>query len=313
MAALVQSPAVTFASVRVVARSRNVVPAAAARAATVTRGASLPRGASTKMTVGTRTAVMMMTSTDRGSSRANAVVTRASSRTDGADDYVPWTDPSRVGLVALWLGLGSVAALVAPKGTTDFDMNLVTTLIGSPFSGAVNPIFESLFNSLGVVPAVYAALLLPGAKDQPRIPTVPPLAASFALGFFALGPYLITREPRTDPVSKSSLGWATRTIFESKIFAGFNALFATFLIGYGAVNFSADALEGFVTMWKTQSALACVSSCDLAVLSIAMYGAVSEDMKRRGCYDAGKAAAFCAVPVLGPCVYLVTRPSLPEN
>jgi hypothetical protein len=311
MAALVQCSAVTFASrassVRVVARSRNVVAAA-----TVTRGASLPRGASTKMTVGTR---VMMTSTDRGSSRANAVVTRASSSSsaDGADDYVPWTDPSRLGLVALWLGLGSVAALVAPKGTTDFDMNLVTTLIGSPFSGAVNPIFESLFNSLGVVPAVYAALLLPGAKDQPRIPTVPPLAASFALGFFALGPYLITREPRTDPVSKSSLGWATRTIFESKIFAGFNALFATFLIGYGAVNFSADALEGFVTMWRDQSALACVSSCDLAVLSIAMYGAVSEDMKRRGCYDAGKAAAFCLVPVLGPCVYLVTRPSLPEN
>ena len=196
MAALVQSPAVTFASrassVRVVARSRNVVAAA-----TVTRGASL-RGASTKMTVGTR---VMMTSTDRGSSRANAVITRASSSssTDGADDYVPWTDPSRLGLVALWLGLGSVAALVAPKGTTDFDMNLVTTLIGSPFSGAVNPIFESLFNSLGVVPAVYAALLLPGAKDQPRIPTVPPLAASFALGFFALGPYLITREPRDGP------------------------------------------------------------------------------------------------------------------
>ena len=310
MAALVQCSAVTFASrassVRVVARSRNVVAAA-----TVTRGASL-RGASTKMTVGTR---VMMTSTDRCSSRANAVITRASSSssTDGADDYVPWTDPSRLGLVALWLSLGSVAALVAPKGTTDFDMNLVTTLIGSPFSGAVNPIFESLFNSLGVVPAVYAALLLPGAKDQPRIPTVPPLAASFALGFFALGPYLITREPRTDPVSKSSLGWATRTIFESKIFAGFNALFATFLIGYGAVNFSADALEGFVTMWRDQSALACVSSCDLAVLSIAMYGAVSEDMKRRGCYDAGKAAAFCLVPVLGPCVYLVTRPSLPEN
>ena len=311
MAALVQCSAVTFASrassVRVVARSRNVVAAA-----TVTRGASQTRGASTKMTVGTR---VMMTSTDRGSSRANAVVTRASSSssTDGGDDYVPWTDPSRLGLVALWLGLGSVAALVAPKGTTDFDMNLVTTLIGSPFSGAVNPIFESLFNSLGVVPAVYAALLLPGAKDQPRIPTVPPLAASFALGFFALGPYLITREPRTDPVSKSSLGWATRTIFESKIFAGFNALFATFLIGYGAVNFNADALEGFVTMWRDQSALACVSSCDLAVLSIAMYGAVSEDMKRRGCYDAGKAAAFCLVPVLGPCVYLVTRPSLPEN
>ena len=85
------------------------------------------------------------------------------------------------------MALGSTAALVAPQGTAAFDQELITTLISAPFSGAANPIFEALFNSLGVVPAVYAALLLPGAKDQPRIPALPPIAASFALGFFALG------------------------------------------------------------------------------------------------------------------------------
>ena len=83
---------------------------------------------------------------------------------------------------------------------TAFDTELITSLISSPFSGANNPIFEALFNSLGVVPAVYAALLLPGAEDQPRLPALPPIAASFALGFFALGPYLILREPREGPV-----------------------------------------------------------------------------------------------------------------
>ena len=123
--------------------------------------------------------------------RSNATAIRASPDPPGRRDVRAVADPTRLGLVALWLGLGSVAALVAPKGTADFDAGLVTTLVSAPFSGAVNPIFEALFNSLGVVPAVYAALLLPGAKDQPRIPTVPPLAASFALGFFALGPYLI--------------------------------------------------------------------------------------------------------------------------
>lgn len=246
--------------------------------------------------------------------RSNATAIRASADPPAGSDttYAPWRDPTRLGLLALWLGLGSVAAFVAPKGTADFDAGLVTTLVSAPFSGAVNPIFEALFNSLGVVPAVYAALLLPGAKDQPRIPTVPPLAASFALGFFALGPYLIAREPRTEPTARSSLGWATRTIFESKIFAGANAAFAAFLIAYGAANFTSDVADGFVAMWREQSALACVSSCDLAVLSIAMYGAVAEDMRRRGCHDGVKAAAFCAVPVLGPCVYLLTRPSLPE-
>ena len=38
---------------------------------------------------------------------------------------------------------------------------------------------------------------------------------------------------------------------------------------------------------------------------------MAEDMRRRG-YDAVPAAAFCAVPVIGPCVYLLLRPPLPE-
>ena len=307
MAALAPTSA---AALVVVARARSRAPPRAVIAPRAPPArAALPRGSVQTLFVGTP---RWVTSTPNHR-RSNATAIRASADPAGSDaTYAPWQDPTRLGLVALWLGLGSVAALVAPKGTADFDAGLVTTLVSAPFSGAVNPIFEALFNSLGVVPAVYAALLLPGAKDQPRIPTVPPLAASFALGFFALGPYLIAREPRTEPVARSSLGWATRTIFESKVFAGFNAAFAAFLITYAAANFTSDAAEAFVAMWRDQSALACVSSCDLAVLSIAMYGALAEDMRRRGCYDGAKAAAFCAVPVLGPCVYLLTRPSLPE-
>lgn len=53
---------------------------------------------------------------------------------------------------------------------------------------------------------------LPGAKDQKPVPTVPFLAASFALGFFALGPYLSVREIRDEPIQRSSLGWVTRNI-----------------------------------------------------------------------------------------------------
>ena len=105
-------------------------------------------------------------------------------------------------------------------------------------------------------------------------------------------------------IATDNVRGSARTIFESKVFAAFNAAFAAFLIAYGAANFTSDAAEAFVAMWRDQSALACVSSCDLAVLSIAMYGALAEDMRRRGCYDGAKAAAFCAVPVLGPCVYL---------
>jgi hypothetical protein len=249
----------------------------------------------------------------RPSARSSA---RCSAAGDSGDSgaFVPWTAPDRLGLAAGWLALGSAAAFVAPTGTSAFDMDLIAGLVSAPFSGATNPIFEALFNSLGVVPAVYAALLLPGGKDQPRLKPVLPVAASFALGFFALGPYLILREPRDKPgsVKKSDLGWATRTIFESKLFAVFNTAFAAFLIAYGVTHLDAASIDGFKTLWTEQSALCCVSSCDLLVLSLAMYGAVAEDQKRRGVFSARSAAAFAALPVLGPCLWLVTRPELQD-
>ena len=164
-----------------------------------------------------------------------------------------------------------------PSGTTAFDAELVRGLVTAPFSGATNPIFEALFNSLGVVPAVYAALLLPGAKDQPRCPAALPIAASFALGFFALGPYLILREPRAAPVPRSSLGWLARVVLESKPFAALNAAFALFLVAYGVTHADRAAIDGFATLWTEQSALCCVSSCDLLVLSLAMVGPARED------------------------------------
>ena len=245
--------------------------------------------------------------------RSRSVV-RCSAGKDQQSEFVPWTTPERLTLAAGWLALGSTAVFVAPTGTSGFDTELITSLISSPFSGAVNPLFESLFNSLGVVPAVYAALLLPGGKDQPRLPPVPPIGLSFALGFFALGPYLILREPRDEEgsIQKSDLGWATANIFENKIFAAVNTLFATFLIGYAATHCDASTIEGFKLLWTEQSALCCVSSCDLLVLSLAMFGVISEDQKRRGVFSSASAAAFSAVPVLGPCVWLLVRPTLEE-
>ena len=150
----------------------------------------LPRGGSSAVDVGT----------------SGRVVRCRASASDEAE-FVPWTAPDRLALAAGWVALGSAAAFVAPQGTSAFDMDLIKGLVSAPFSGATNPIFEALFNSLGVVPAVYAALLLPGAKDQPRLPAVPPIAASFALGFFG-NDITVTQDssdelPRRRPVRPS--------------------------------------------------------------------------------------------------------------
>ena len=63
-----------------------------------------------------------------------------------------------------------------------------------------------------------------------------------------------------------------------------------------------------------------VSTIDLAVLSTFAFEPIREDMARRGWWDEGsptdaqrnRLLAFCAVPVLGPSLYVALRPPLQE-
>ena len=64
-----------------------------------------------------------------------------------------------------------------------------------------------------------------------------------------------------------------------------------------------------------------MSTIDLAVLSTFIFEPIREDMARRGWWDDDEEStaqvlrllAFVLVPVLGPAVYLATRPVLPED
>ena len=230
---------------------------------------------------------------------------------DEGEGFQFWKEPSRLALACAWVGLGGFAAFGAPAGTSAFDLELVKSIVGAPFSGAVNPLFESLFNALGIVPATYACLLMPGAKDQKPLPAALCIGASFALGFFALGPYLITRAPRPEAVKRSDLGFVTRNIWESKINALALVAFACYLAYYGVSNLTPENISGFASLFKEQSMLACVSTCDLIVLSLAMGDALAEDMRRRN-VDPSNAVAFASLPVVGPVFWLLTRPSLED-
>ena len=66
---------------------------------------------------------------------------------------------------AVWAGLTYYAFNIAPGGSTEaaaMDLELAKKMITTPFDGSGSSIFAAVFNSLGVLPAVYGALLLPG-------------------------------------------------------------------------------------------------------------------------------------------------------
>jgi hypothetical protein len=66
-----------------------------------------------------------------------------------------------------------------------------------------------VWNFFAVAPLTLAALLLPGSRSS-KLPAAPFVLGSAALGYFALGPYMITRNPSRGAVSKSELGFVTR-------------------------------------------------------------------------------------------------------
>lgn len=107
-------------------------------------------------------------------------------------------NPLKIAFAAVWISLvvyvfGNIAP---PDVSPTFTSEMIQKILTSPYDGTVNPIFVAIFNLLGVYPALFASFLLPGAKKQP-VPAWPFVYGSFALGFFAAGPYLALRDIKT--------------------------------------------------------------------------------------------------------------------
>ena len=230
--------------------------------------------------------------------------------------------PTRAALALACVGFSVYVAAFSPGAfdvsPTSFDNQLISKAIEDPTS--LNPIFFFIFNSLGVLPGVNLALLLPGSRDQRPLPTAPFIGASFALGFGAAGPYLALREPRAAPITKSEVGFFTRTVTESRLYgAGLFAAALALLYGLLSMPDATAAAADFSELFAT-SKLVHVSTIDLAILSSFAFEPIREDMCRRGWWDEDggsdnnlvRLIAFSAVPVLGPCAYLALRPALEE-
>ena len=175
----------------------------------------------------------------------------------------------------VWLALTTYAFLFAPGGSAEagaIDKDIIIKILSAPFDGSINPLFVALFNFLGIIPAVYAALLLPGAKEQ-KIPALPFVLSSFAFGYFGIGPYLGLRSIKTKICqSNKGLGFA---LFEFKGTALFLLGFALYLY-YFAISsvFETDggimaAIKGFMDLFDNQR-LANISSLDFTILSLAV-------------------------------------------
>ncbi len=146
----------------------------------------------------------------------------------------------------LWLGLVVEAFGFAPAATPGTGA-MIWKMLTLQTQG-VEPWVFAIFNSLGIVPMVYACLLLPEPKRQ-KVAAWPFVGLSFFLGAFGLFPYLVLRHP---PASQES-GNTARThsfwqrLSESKILAGFLLAGGLMLMGYGLLR---GNVQAFAQAWK---------------------------------------------------------------
>lgn len=196
---------------------------------------------------------------------------------------------------------------------------ILEKFIADPLHPGVNELFATVFNLIGLVGIPLACIIMPSAKGQ-RFPAPPFLIASAAVGYGAVGPYMMTRKSVTS-VDTDDLGWVTKNVLENKIFNWFmvivamSSLFTTGLMN-ALVNDFGGTVQGYTDVFSS-AAIAGVSSVDFAILCMTAASLIPEDLERRGCTDKSNANAIAVstllLPMIGATIYVALRPTLPEN
>ncbi|MBW4495458.1 MAG: DUF2834 domain-containing protein [Oscillatoria princeps RMCB-10] len=203
----------------------------------------------------------------------------------------------KIGFGLLWVGFVSYAFLLAPPDRPD-TWALIQNLSTGNWQG-INPLIVALFNIMGVWPIIYSCVLFADGRGQ-KLPAWPFAAASFAVGAFALLPYLALRQPNPQFSGNKNV---FLKVLDSRITGIFLILGAAGLVAYGLVN---GDWGDFIGQWQT-SRFIHVMSLDFCMLSALFPALLGDDMARRGIKNPALFWTVSLIPLFGPLVYLCLR------
>ena len=202
----------------------------------------------------------------------------------------------------LWLGFVVYAFFLAPPDQPG-TFELIKNLSIGQWQG-VNPLVIALFNLMGIWPLIYSAVVFIDGRGQ-KIPAWLFSTVSFAVGAFALLPYLALREPNNQFLGQKN---TLLKLLDSRV-TGFVLTVATvILVAYGL---RAGDWGSFVQEWQTNRFIN-VMSLDFCLLCLLFPTLLGDDMARRGWKNPQFFWLITLIPLFGPLVYLSVRPPLPE-
>ncbi len=202
----------------------------------------------------------------------------------------------------LWLGLLAYAVWLAPPNDPQ-TLDLIRRLSSGQWAG-LNPLVVALFNLMGLWPGVYLALLLSDGQGQ-SIRAWPFASLSFAVGAFAILPYLALRQPNPVAGKPSKL----ITALDSRWYALGLLLPAIGLLIWGV---SAGNWGDFAQQFAS-SRFIHVMSLDFCLLTLLFPTLLADDLARRGMPTHWKYWLLAGLPLVGAALYLLLRRPLPKS
>ncbi len=203
----------------------------------------------------------------------------------------------------VWALLILYAGTVAPR-----DNSATLPMISAMMSmniGGINPLIIAVFNLMGVWPIIFACLLLFDREKKPA-PAWPFIVGSFALGSFAILPYLGLRHAQP-----KFIGARTRLIriIDSRITGVIILSITAAMMLWGLVN--AD-WPGFCEIWAS-SMFINVMTVDFILLCLIFPFTLPDDISRRNWNCPGWLKVVFMLPMIGAALYLAIRPPAPEE
>lgn len=135
----------------------------------------------------------------------------------------------------LWIALVVYAFGFAPPAQPD-TLELITHLSTGNWQG-INPLVIALFNLMGIWPAIYTSVLLADGRGQ-KVRAFPFVIGSFAVGAFAILPYLALRQPNPKFAGEKDL---VLNIFDSRLLGIFLSILTAIMLVYGLATRRCDA------------------------------------------------------------------------
>lgn len=205
--------------------------------------------------------------------------------------------------ITIWLGLIAYAATLAPPEQPD-TLDLIRRMSTGDWA-RINPAVIAIFNAMGLWPMVYACVALIDGQGQ-KWPAWPFVLASFGVGAFAILPYLALRSPYP---SATDLPSPLLRLLDSR---WLGVLLMAAAIALAVFGWRYGDWPDFWQQWQT-SRFIHVMTLDFCALWLLFPVLMQDDMTCRGLTQPWIVAGVLALPLVGACLYLTLRPSLPSS